>query len=276
MGASLKSEVRKIFTTRMWWGLLLGMMVMAALLSLMYGSLVGNDAATGEGGTGNPFKKMVVGTAQLVYSAGAQSSLTTLIPLSMGVLLITNEFRHKTISSTFLATPNRWVVLITKMLAVIPLGIAYGVAHDIASAGAGAATIKSKGYPTLLDKPEVWQTFGLVVVAFVVWTLLGFGFGMLIRNQVAAVLTAVGFAFIVQIALNILFSAQNWDTAAKFLPSNLTSGMLVTSDPTAGQQVTSGGASPFFSWWASALILTGYALALSVIGSFLQSRRDIT
>lgn len=274
MSAAIKSEIRKIFSTRMWWGLLIGLVIIAALLSMLFASLVGNDQA-GNGDDGNPFKTMTPGTAQLIYSAGINFNLTTLIPLALGVMLITNEYRHQTISSTFLATPSRWTVLISKVVALIPLGIVYGVVHDLASVGGGALILKGKHVPLLLGNSDVQKTFGLCIIAFTVWLLLGFGFGMLVRNQVAAVMTAVGVAFIAHIALNIFFSTKGWETPAKFLPGNLTSGMLVTSDPTAGQQVSSN-ASPYFSWWSSTLILLGYAAALAGLGAFLTSRRDVT
>ncbi|AKU17558.1 ABC transporter permease subunit [Luteipulveratus mongoliensis] len=277
MGAAIKSEIRKIFTTRMWWGMLIGMVIIAALLSMLFASLVGTDNADDDSGSGNPFKTMTPGTAQLIYSAGINFNLTTLIPLALGVMLITNEYRHKTISSTFLATPNRATVLISKIIALIPLGIVYGILHDVASVAGASPILSSKGAPMLLGDSDVQQTFLLCILAFTLWLLLGFGFGMLVRNQVAAVMSAVGVAFVLHIALNIFFGAKNWDTAAKFLPGNLTSGLLVTSDPTAGQATTQdAGANYFDQWWQSGGVLLIYALVLAGIGAFLTTKRDIT
>lgn len=278
MGAAIKSELRKIFTTRMWWAMAIGMGVVAALLSLMFASLLGSNNGTdpNDPASGNPFARMTPGTAQLIYTAGLQFNLTTLVPLALGVMLITNEYRHKTISSTFLATPNRWTVLISKMVALIPLGIVFGVVHDLASVGLSGLVIRGKGEPLLLDDPEVLKGLALVVLAVTVWLLFGFGFGMLVRNQVAAVMSAVGAAFVLHIALNIFFQARGWETAAKFLPGNLTSGMLITSDPTAGQQTSASGASPYFNWWQSSLTLFAYAVVLAGIGAFLTTRRDVS
>ena len=277
MGAAIKSEIRKIFTTRMWWGLLIGLAVIAALLSMLFASLVGTENADDGSGSGNPFKTMTPGTAQLIYSAGINFNLTTLIPLALGVMLITNEYRHKTISSTFLATPSRTTVLVSKIIALIPLGIVYGIVHDLASVAGAAPVLSSKGEEMLLGNSDVMATFGLCIVAFTVWLLLGFGFGMLVRNQVASVMSAVGVAFVLHIALNIFFSAKNWDGAAKLLPGNLTSGMLVTSDPTAGQQTTSDPAAVYFDqWWQSAGVLLIYALVLAAVGAWLTRRRDVS
>lgn len=280
MTGAIISEIRKIFSTRLWWGMALGMAVLAFGVSMGFAALVGLDTGSGGPGAeqGNPFARMTVGTAQLIYNAGLVQNMTTLIPLALGVLLITTEYRHKTISATFLSTPNRWTVLVSKMIAVAVIGAVYAVVHAAASVAGGALILSLvKHQPTLLGDSEVLSSLGIGVIAFIVWTLFGFGFGMLVRNQVAAVLIAVGVGFIAHLALNIVFSIKHWYTAMKFIPGNLTSNMLVTSDPTAGQQVDPAAAAQYWDhWWQAALILAAYSIALAVVGSILTTRRDVT
>jgi ABC-2 type transport system permease protein len=272
MGGAIKSEIRKIFTTRLWWGLGIGMFVMSALISLGFGALVGVQPEGG-GGDGQALSASSPGAAQFVYSAGfIVASIAALFPLSLGVLLITQEFRHKTFTATVLATPVRWKVLVSKIVAIVAVSAVYAVIYDIAAVLGGASILSIKGHPTFLGDGDVQKTLLVMLLAFVVWALLGFGFGMLVRNQIAAVLIAVGVAFLLQLVLNIVFGILGWETASKFVPGNLTTGMLVTSDPSGG----AGGPSPYFSWWVCALILTGYAAVLSVAGSVLTARRDIT
>ena len=72
-----------------------------------------------------------------------------------------------------------------------------------------------------------------------------------------------------------MYSASCPSSAAKWLPGNLTTGMLVTVDPTGGAGDPS--ANPYFAnWWVSALVLAGYAAVLAIAGSILTTRRDIT
>lgn len=271
MGGAIRAEVRKIFTTRLWWGLLLGIVVVSGGTAALFASLVGTDVA-GNGASDNPFLHMSVGTAQLIYSASFIYNLAPLLPLALGVILITQEFRHQTISPTLLATPRRYELLGAKAIAILPVGIVYGLVHVIVSAGFGAVVLGIKGQPTYLGDGQVLRTFVLSLLAFFLWALLGFGFGLLVRNQLAAVFVALGVSFIGHIALSILFGALSWHTPSKFLPDNLSIGMLVTSDPTQGG--SSG--DPYFHWWASALILLGYGVLLSAIGSWLLNRRDIS
>lgn len=272
MGAAIKSEIRKVFTTRLWWGLLIGVFVLDAGLSALFGSLVGSTVAGNDPAT-NPFLHPSVGVAQLVYSAGFAYLLSPLFPLTLGVLLITSEFRHKTITATFLAVPRRGVVVVAKIIAVVVVGTVYAVIHDVAVVAGGGGVLALKGESTYLGAGDVWQTLAVSILCFVCWALLGFGFGMLVQNQVAALLIAIGIAFVAQIALQIVFGVLNWDTPGKFLPSNLSLGMLVTNDPTQG---AGGNDSPYFVWWVNALILSGYGLVLSAVGSWITARRDIS
>ncbi|MFC7487758.1 ABC transporter permease subunit [Knoellia sp. CPCC 206453] len=274
MGNAIKSEIRKIFTTRLWWGLAIGLAILAALISAGFAALVGVEGAGGPDDGNNPFGSMTIGTAQLIYNAGLIQNLTTLLPLALGVLLITSEYRHKTISSTLLATPKRSVVLLSKIAAVAVIGAVYAVIHAASSILGGALILTLvKNQPTMLGEPEVWRSLGVGVIAFILWILLGFGFGMLVRNQIAAVLLAVGVGFVAHIALNIIFGVLEWTTAAKFIPGNLTASMLVQSDPVAGG---SSGPQPYFTWWVAGLILAGYALAMSIAGAWRMSRQDIS
>lgn len=272
---AIKSEVLKIFTTRLWWGMAIGMALLAFGISAGFAALIGLDTGgTAEEQAANPFAHLTVGTAQLIYNAGLVQNMTTLFPLALGVLLITSEYRHKTISATFLATPKRIVVLTSKVAAVAVIGAVYAVVHAVFSVGGGALVLSTaKHEPLFLGEPKVWESLGIGILAFIIWMLLGFGFGMLVRNQIAAVLIAVGVSFIAHIALNIIFSVLSWTTAAKFLPGNLTTAMLVTSDPTNGGAGTT---QPYFTWWVAALILTGYAAILAGAGTYLTAKRDIT
>lgn len=268
MGGAIKSEIRKVFTTRMWWGMAGGMALLAFLLSMGLAALVGQ-----EGG----FAKNA-NAAQLIYSAGlfgGFGSLTALFPLALGVLLITNEFRHKTVSATYLSTPRRSTVAIAKFVSVVIVGLVYGVIHVVASVAGGALILGPvKGSSLFLGNSDVLTTFGMSIIAVIVWTMIGFGFGMLVRNQIAAVLIGVGFAFLGQIILNIIFAIVGWETPAKFIPGNLTTGMLVTGDPSESPGTDQ--SNPYFGPWSSVGLLVLYTVVIAGVGSWLTARRDIT
>ena len=65
---------------------------LAAAISAGFAALVGTDFGDNpNSGAGNPFAAMNVGTAQLIYTAGLVQNFTTLFPLALGVLLITQR-----------------------------------------------------------------------------------------------------------------------------------------------------------------------------------------
>lgn len=271
MSGAIRSELRKVFTTRMWWGLALGMALLTALISMGMAAL-----HKVEGG----FPVMTPGYAQIVYNAGLLGnfgSLAALFPLTLGVLLVTNEYRHQTVTGTYLATPRRWQVTLAKIASVVAVGLLYGIVQVVAGVLGGSLILGPvKGAELLLDDRSVLGSLGIALVATIVWTLLGYAFGSLVRNQIAALLAAIGVAFLGQILLNVIFAIVGWELPAKLLPGNLTTGMLVTSDPLAGTPQGSESSFFFEPWWVNALILVGYAAVLTAIGSILTARRDVT
>src|SRR5690606_9377375 len=118
MIASFISEFRKNFTTKMWWILLAVMVVMvlffAAIMSvaLTYGSEA-NGGMTTE--TGEALK-MTPALASSIYTMAV--SVAYLIPLILGILSVTGEFRHRTIVPTFIISPRRGRVLAAKFAAI--------------------------------------------------------------------------------------------------------------------------------------------------------------
>lgn len=272
MGGAITSEIRKVFTTRMWWGMAIGMAILAALMSMLLASLIGLE--------GSGFTGFDADAAEAVYNAGLfpllGTSLTSLFPLTLGILLVTNEYRHQTITGTYLATPKRWVVTAAKLVAVTVVGVVYGVVHVVASVigGAGVLTLFKDVSSLHLTDGGVLGSFGIAILATIIWTALGYGFGMLVRNQIAAILIGIGVAFLGQLVLNIVFAIKEWWLPMKLLPGNLTANMLAASagDP---ELDPSGGASTFDQWWVAGLVLFLYAVVLAVIGSILASRRDV-
>lgn len=265
---AFRSEVRKVFTTKLWWGLLLGAIVVAGGIAALYAAQIGADFT--RNGEANAVLAVASPTAaQSVYSGGFQANLLQLFPLALGVLMVTGEFRHKTWTATVLATPRRWEISAAKIGAAIVIGIVYGVVCDVAAVvGGGLVMSLAKHGSFYLDSGDVWQTLALMWLVFVIWVLLGMGFGLLLRNQIAAVFLALGLAFIGDIVFTIIFQLLKWGSASALLPSSLTRSTLNPQLSTIPDQ-------HYLSWWASALVLTAYGLGLAVVGSIINQRKDV-
>ena len=113
------------------------------------------------------------------------------------------------------------------------------------------------------------RTLALSLLVLGLWALIGLGAGILIPNQVAAILIAVGAAWILEPVLGILLGLVSWgQSIAPYMPSQATVAMV--------GQVNTSATVELLSWWAGALVLVAYAAVLAGIGSVLTVRRDVT
>ncbi|KGM13632.1 ABC transporter permease [Cellulomonas bogoriensis] len=271
MIAALRSEYRKTVTTRMWWVLLLAMAGYMAFLggSMAVALAIDPTAGTGAGDPDVAVTIDPVDLARTVYSIAV--TFGYVFPAVIGAMAVTGEYRHQTLTPTYLADPRRGRVLVAKMVATLPVGLVFGVAGAVSTVAAGAGALMLLGESPMLGEPEVLRTIGLSVLALGVWALVGVGFGAAMPNQVAAIVVLLAFTQLVE-PLARVFLAVFEATAhvAKWLPG------------AAGEAVT--GAS-FFSatgmhdllpWWQGLLVLLGYAVALGALGSLTTLRRDVT
>ncbi len=269
-----RSELTKQFSTSMWWILALVLLVYigstAGGLAGFFGALA-TGAVPADSTTGPAVPEELL--PPLIYSLA--TSIGYIFPLLVGTLLVTNEFRHKTLTPTFLAVPRRGVALSGKVLAGIVMGVVYGVVALVATVGPGAGLLAAFGIDPDLGSVDTWAMLGRIVIAFALWVLVGIGIGTLVRNQVAAVVGVIAFTQFVEPILRTVagFVASVGD-AARFLPG-------AASDALVGSSIysTLAGAAPQaaepLAWWAGGLVLLGYAVVLLVLGGLISWRRDV-
>jgi hypothetical protein len=182
---------------------------------------------------------------------------------------IGSEYRHKTITSTFLSTPKRIRVMVAKVISLLGIGAFYGLVFLLGSVTVGGATIAIKGFSPVPELGPISRALALSLLVLGLWSLVGLGAGILIPNQVAAILIAVGAAFIVEPLAGFLLGLVSWgQSIAPYMPSMATSAMV--------GQVNTSATVELLSWWAGALVLVAYAAVLAGIGTMLTIRRDVT
>ena len=261
MSGLVRAELRKLFTTRAWWGMLLGVAGVSLGFALLIALIAGNEAAGGIGGVDNP------ATVRSIYTAGI--STTYLFSLAAGILAMAGEWRHQTISATFLASPHRARVVLAKVAGLVVLGGLYGLTSVVCGVATGAPVINARGGSLRLFSDEVPRSLALGVLAVALWALFGLGIATLIRNQVAALLLSIGVAWIVQPILSaVITSLLHRPGIAAYLPSDATNAMLSPDVGDSGSQL--------LAWWAGALVMLAYAAVFAGVGAVLTLRRDIT
>ena len=163
------AEIKKISTTPSIYFLLVGISVMA-LMSVLD---PGHSAATFD----KPFHEQ---TFVLITSL-----LTRILILVLGIRAITDEFRHGTVVSTFLLTPNRRQVLTAKAITVAAAGAGLALLAWTVMVTAAGVTAASAG-ATLQFDAGAWRSLVGTMVAGAAWGVIGLGFGTLIRSQIVA------------------------------------------------------------------------------------------
>ncbi len=207
-----------------------------------------------------------------VYTSGQYLGVLCLCLL--GILMVTSEFRHQTVTNTFLATPRRTPVIVAKAVAAVVVAVAVWLVTTIASVAIGATYFQSLGRGTGLDRADVQRAIGLNLASYTLWALLGVGLGALIRNQVVAALAACAAYMIgTPLARGIIgllhqyVLHHDWVLSAQVAVPAVASTVMLTPGP-AFQHAPPA--------WVGAAVLIGYALLAGALGARMLIRRDIT
>jgi hypothetical protein len=242
--ALIRTELLRLRTTRSNWVLL----TIGLILALGWeAAILGNVGDIGAAARGS-----VQMRADLLGASGIG-----LFPvLLLGVVAVTGEFHHRTVTFTFLVTPRRSRVLAAKAVACAITGplvlvLLFAVTWTV---GVLAGAID----PTM-DTALLAMTGRSMLVA-ACWALLGVGVGAAVRNQTVAVLVPLVWFLLIE----TLIPAYGLDRLIPWSPGGATTAL--TGGRFAGALPT----------WAALLVLVGYGLALLVVGGRAIGRRDIT
>ena len=149
-----------------------------------------------------------------------------LFALLLGMLIVTTEFRHKTVTTSFLVTPHRPRFVGAKLLTAAMLGAVLAVVMLVATLVGGGITLSAQGgsFSSLVRQiPAVAP--GMILV-FALFAILGVGVGSVLTNQVAAIIVVLGWFIILEgILVGLVHGAGSWvPTGAATAASNLTRG----------------------------------------------------
>lgn len=267
----IRSENLKVFTTKVWWAMLIGLV---ACVGLALATNCAVAAATLD--KSNP-DQSVQQLASSVYTSGQFFGI--LFAAILGTLLITNEFRHQTATSTFLATPKRVNVILAKLISAVGWGVLYALVAVVISIPIGAIFFSSRSIDSQLGNGDVIKAILLNLVAFGVWAVLGLGIGTLFRNQTGAMVTLILLYFVTYVGSTILMALgiylkNSWISGVYFyLPYGATQ-VMTSADKisvTTGDHSSQG---PL--WIVGALVVLLYGGLAASIGTALTARRDIS
>ena len=263
-GPLLASEWRKVTTTKLAWVLAIVAVVFsvvnAGTLLLLAAGLI-PDLPSGDDGS------MLQDPEYITTLLGQVGTAATFV-LILGIIAVTGEFRHMTITSTLLSTPRRGRVLTAKM------GL-YGLL------GALVAVVTLAAVTVLVAVVLLWfdhapltvssvATVGIgALVGFALYAVLGVSLGALIRSQIAAIVFAMVWVLLLEAILALVLPA-----VAKWLPGGALNAVMdirLEADMTGGMSQADR-----LPPWGGALVLLAYAVVLAVLALRTTLRRDIT
>ncbi|WP_314139158.1 ABC transporter permease subunit [uncultured Plantibacter sp.] len=269
--AAIRSEFLKVFTTRVWWGLALILFVYvgfaAAGAALLFANIPGAAESSGAGAQATSEMLTQPG---LIY--GFATSIGYVFPVLLGALATTGEFRHQSLTPTFLANPNRGHVLVGKVLALTGVGALYGVIALVASVGLGGGALAISGIDPMLTDADTWALIGRAVLAMALWGAIGVGLGAVLPSQVGAIIVVLAFTQFVEPLLRLASSfSEITASIGRFLPGAATDALVGPSfySMMSAQQDA-------LAWWQGGLVLLGIGVIVALIGYATTWRRDVT
>jgi ABC-type transport system involved in multi-copper enzyme maturation permease subunit len=266
IGNLIRAELRKVFSVNMWWGLL----IPVALVSLLF-NLANTAVATFPGtSTTGPVRDT---SLQMLGGLAESTAITSIFAVVLGCMAVTGEFRHRTITTTFL-TAGRGASLGAKLIAYAGVGGIYGLAGLLA--GLLGAVIASGGEP-LPGPAAVLAVGGLGILISALWAALGVGLGSLITNQAAALVTVLGYRILGEALITLLLVSASARVAAEYLPGATASNSVLRLALTVGGQDNGIGAiAAGPPWAAGVLVFAGYTALFCLLGYTSLRARDVT
>jgi len=236
------AELLKLRTTRTFWALAGSGAALVLLIVVL--SLLLDDA---------------LDDASDVRSLLSTVGICGLLTLVLGVVVAAGEYRHGTIASTLLVTPQRLRAVSAAVVACLLGGLAIGLAIGGVTALIALPWLAAKE----VDLPSLGEILELLLGAAVFAGLaaaLGAALGALLRNQVAAVVIVLVLIFVVDPTVTALL-----DDVGPFTLSGLSAAMN-GGDSDVDDLLPRG---------VAVAIWTLYTVLLAALAAMVTARRDI-
>jgi ABC-2 type transport system permease protein len=243
----LSSELLKLRTTRTFYALL-GSAVALILIIVVLGAALGR------------FHGRTTPGRDLLAVAG----LAPLFALVIGVIGVTTEFRHGTITPSLLVEPVRTRLMAAKLASQLLAGLVLGLFCYVVCAGLVAGILSSRGIATGMSTSDWIEAVIGGALATMLYAACGLGVGALIRNQAGAIVVVLSWVFVIENLLGII-------------PGGFGNGIKKYGLSGVGSSLArSAGHGTQIGQLPAGLLLLGYALVLVIAGTMVVRRRDVS
>jgi ABC-2 type transport system permease protein len=243
MGDLMVSEVMKLRTIRTGW------LLLAIAQVLVIGGISGLVVSGGD-----------LGDAGVQVTALGHVGLMSLLCLILGVMAVAGEYRNKTITDTYLGSPQRGRVVAAKLVVFSGAGFGFGLVTLVTGLVVTQVYCWAKGVTFHLDNEALWQTAAGGVLWTTTFAAIGVGLGAIVRNLTGAVAIALAWLALVEGILSQLLGGLG-----RWLP--FASGSALNHLPNSATGLPQ---------WGAALVLVAYAAAFAIVATSTTVRRDVT
>jgi ABC-2 type transport system permease protein len=192
--------------------------------------------------------------------AAAHVGLVSLFALVLGLMSVAGEYRHKTITDTYLGTPRRGRVLAAKLLVTTGTGLGFGLVAAAVAVATSAVWLAAQGVDGAWSQRALWTTLVGAVLWNGVFAALGVGIGALVRNLTGAIAGSLAWLALIEGVLGQVLGAS----AGRWLP--------FSAGASLGELPAGGG----LAQWTGGVVLAGYAVAVALAAWVVTGRRDVT
>jgi ABC-type transport system involved in multi-copper enzyme maturation permease subunit len=252
--ALFMAEVLKLRSTRTALGLFVAALLVALVPAILILILAPPATLEEEGAAG----LVLVGV-----------TLVPLLGLVFGILSMTNEYRHGTITYSYLVTPRRWQVIAVKLVVCFLVGVAVLALVGLLLLAVAVAGYRIRGLQidtgTITLSIENVKAVALILLTAGLMASFGAGLGALFRNQPVTVAGTLIWALGIE---STIFGLK--PSVGQYLPFTALE-QVVGGALTVGPESDIGLTRPeaFF-------VCLAYIAATSVLAVYTTMRRDVT
>jgi ABC-2 type transport system permease protein len=193
------------------------------------------------------------------------SGFAQLIALVLGILAVTTEIRHGTITPTLIAQPDRMRVLTAKLISHVAAGLVLGVIAIGVCSALVLGILSARGIESGVSSSDVTKLIVGQTIAAGLWAAIGVGFGALVGNQVGAIVGALAWTLLVEQLFTLIPTFGDW--VQKYGINGASNGLGSIETQNTGDVL---GQLP------GGLVLLAYAVAFVIAGAIMLRRRDVT
>ena len=245
MSALVSAELLKLRTTRAWIGYLVALFALTGI------------GAAGTVGSASPR----IGTPELTDDLMSAASFATVLAFVLGIVAMTSEWRHGTVTRTFLGTPRRGRVLVAKELSILVVGALLALLGLVVVFAIAVPWLEIEG--SSLETGGAGSQAARVVASSMLWGALGVGVGAIVHSQTPALVGSILWVLLGEALLVALLGLVDLEVIGDYLPGRALSSF-------------DGSETGALSMWPAGAVAVAWVLALALLGHVRISREDVT